>query len=198
MINGKTILAIIPARAGSKRLPGKNMRDLNGKPMVMYAVEEAKKSKFIDKIVVSTDDPAVVNVVKSHNVEINDRPLHLAADESSIYDAIFNVLEFYEPHDYTVLLQATSPMRTVEDIDGCILTCFHSKAPSCITVDDRGPDANGAVYIAWTTWLRETGLFDTGRVATYRMEEEKSVDIDHLKDFQEAERLMSLRQSGAL
>jgi len=196
MINDKTILAIIPARAGSKRLPGKNMRPLHGKPMVLWTVEEAIKSQYIDTVVVTTDDQAVIKAVKSFNIQVLDRPPELAADESLMYETIFHVLEYFEPHDYTMLLHPTSPLRIVDDIDGCILTCVHSHAPSCVTVDDRGPDANGVVYFAWTTWLREMQMFDSGRVVCYRMPIERSVDINQMEDFLEAERLLSSRPSG--
>ena len=108
MINGQTVLAIIPARAGSKRLPGKNMRLMHGKPLILWTVEEALKSQYIDSLIVSTDDKDVVQAVKPFPLQIVDRPTHLAADESSIYDGIFHALEYFEPHDWIILLQVTS------------------------------------------------------------------------------------------
>lgn len=195
MIGEHSILAIIPARAGSKRLPGKNVREFGGKPMVAWSIEEAKKSRYIDTVVVSTDDMEVKAIAKDYGVQICDRPPELAADESSIYDGIFQALQFFEPHDFLCLLQVTSPLRIREDIDASIEECIRHNAPACITVSDHRPDANGAVYIAWTSWLRETRLFDTGRVVVHTMPKARSVDIDHLEDFQEAERLLSLRRS---
>lgn len=197
MIDGKTILALIPARGGSKRVPGKNLRPLCGKPLIQWTVEEAKKSRYIDKIVVSTEDPAIVQAVANRGIEIVDRPRELAEDTSLVYDAIFHALKFFEPHDYLCLLQATSPLRTVEDIDGCIETCLVHHAPSCISIDKRRPVANGAVYIAWTTWIKEMKQFDSGRAVTYLMPVSRSVDVDTWDDFKEAERLMRLRLSGA-
>ena len=196
VINGQTVLAIIPARAGSKRLPGKNMRVMHGKPLILWTVEEALKSQYIDSLIVSTDDKDVVQTVKPFPLQIIDRPTHLAADESSIYDGIFHALEYFEPHDWIILLQVTSPLRLVDDIDNAIKICSDRNAPSCISITENRPDANGAVYIAWTTWLRETNLFDTGRVTTYGMPKGRSVDIDHMEDFLEAERLISSRPSS--
>ena len=70
MINGQTVLAIIPARAGSKRLPGKNMRLMHGKPLILWTVEEALKSQYIDSLIVSTDDKDVVQAVKPFPLQI--------------------------------------------------------------------------------------------------------------------------------
>lgn len=195
MINGRNIIAIIPARGGSKRLPGKNLKDLCGKPMIEWTIDESKKSKYIDKIVVSTEDKAIVQAVANKGVEIVDRPEALAGDRSSVYDAIFHALEQFEKFDYVVLLQVTSPLRLVTDIDACIEECIRRNAPACISICEGRPDANGAVYVAWTSWLRETRLFDTGRVVTLVMPESRSVDVDRMEDFQNAERLMSQRLS---
>ncbi len=197
MIEGRTVLALIPARGGSKRLPGKNLKMLCGRPMIHWTIGEAKKSKYIDKIAVSTEDPAIVAAVSNLGVQIVDRPRELAEDTSNVYDAIFHALGFFEPHDYIVLLQATSPLRIAEDIDGCIETCYFNHAPSCISIDRKRPVANGAVYVAWTTWLREMRQFDSGRAVTYLMPTERSVDVDRWEDFREAERLLSLREFGS-
>ena len=190
MIDGKTVLALIPARGGSKRLPGKNLRPLIGKPMILWTVDAALKSKYVDKLVVTTEDESIKAVVSHKGIEIVNRPMEYARDTSSVYDAIFHALDFFEPHDYLVLLQATSPLRTEEDIDGCIETCVTSHAPSCISIDRRRPVANGAVYVAWTTWLREMKQFDSGRAVTFLMPENRSVDVDRLEDFQKAENIL--------
>mgnify|MGYP001564315056 CR=1 FL=1 len=196
MIDGKTIIGIVPARGGSKRLPGKNLRLFHGKQLINWTIESARQSRFIDKLVVSTEDEAIIQAVSDKGVEIVNRPQELADDKSSVYDAIFHVLAQYEPFDYTVLLQVTSPLRTVEDIDGSIHHCWASNAPSCITITQGRPDANGAVYVAWTTWLKEQLLFDGGRTVVYPMPQERSVDINSIQDFERAEQLMSFRLYG--
>lgn len=191
MINGRTVLGLIPARGGSKRLPGKNLKMLNGKPMINWTVDAAKRSKYLDRLVLTTEDPSIIAAVTNHGVEIVNRPAELAQDKSNVYDAIFHALEFFEPHDYLCLLQITSPLRTAEDIDGCIEKCVFMNAPSCISVDNKRPVANGAVYVAWTTWLREMRQFDAGRVVTYPMPRDRSVDVDTIDDFHRAERIMN-------
>ena len=197
MINGRTVLGLIPARGGSRRLPGKNLRLLGDKPMINWTVEAAKRSKYLDRIVLTTEDRSIIAAVTDNGVEIVNRPAELAQDKSNVYDAIFHALEFFEPHDYLCLLQITSPLRTAEDIDGCIETCVFMHAPSCISVDNKRPVANGAVYVAWTTWLREMRQFDSGRVVTYYMPRDRSIDIDTIDDFHKAERIVGARSRAA-
>ena len=195
MINGRTVLGLIPARGGSKRLPGKNLKMLGGRPMIDWTVAAAKKSKYLDTLVLTTEDPEIIAAVTNSGLKIVNRPQELAQDKSLIYDAIFHALEFFSPHDYLCLLQITSPLRTVEDIDGCIERCVFTNAPSCISVDNKRPVANGAVYVAWTTWLKETRLFDSGRVVTYPMPRDRSIDVDTMDDFIRAERIMTSRSA---
>lgn len=196
MINGRTVLGLIPARGGSKRLPGKNLKMLCGKPMINWTVDAARESRYLDRIVLTTEDPAIIAAVTDMGVEIVNRPAELAQDKSNVYDAIFHALEFFEPHDYICLLQITSPLRTAEDIDHCIATCVFSRAPSCISVDNRRPVANGAVYVAWTTWLREMRQFDSGRAVACWMPEERSIDVDTIDDFHRAQSIMASRLHG--
>ena len=177
-------------------MPGKNLKPLCGKPMIHWTVDVAKESKYLDKIVVSNEDQQIVQSVSNKGIDIVTRPEELAGDRSSVYDAIFHTLAQYEPFDYVCLLQVTSPLRLVEDIDGCIEKCISMNAPACISITEGRPDANGAVYIAWTSWLRETRLFDSGRVTTYPMPSSRSVDVDRITDFEEAESIMSSRLSG--
>src|SRR3990167_3824862 len=197
MINGRTVLGLIPARGGSKRIPGKNLKMLGGKPMINWTVEAAKKSKYLDRLVLTTEDQAIIAAVTNNGVEIVNRPAVLAQDKSNVYDAIFHALEFFEPHNYLCLLQITSPLRTAEDIDGCIETCVFMNAPSCISVDNKRPVANGAVYVAWTTWIREVRQFDSGSVVTSSMPRDRSIDIDTIDDFHRAERIMTSRLMAA-
>lgn len=125
MHNSKRILAFIPARGGSKGIPHKNIIDLKGKPLISYTITEARKSKYIDKIMVSTDDKSIASVAKSYGAEVPFlRPLELASDNSKTIDAVLHTLDYYdksgENFDTFVLLQPTQPLRTVEDIDGAI------------------------------------------------------------------------------
>ncbi|WP_455791217.1 acylneuraminate cytidylyltransferase family protein [Clostridium butyricum] len=122
----KKILAIIPARGGSKGIVGKNIKELNGKPLIAYTIEEAKKSEYINRIVVSTDNEEIANISKKYGAEVPFlRPLELAQDDTPTIECVIHMLnvlkenEDYIP-DYVCLLQCTSPLRTFNDIDGTI------------------------------------------------------------------------------
>ena len=111
------ILYLIPARGGSKGIPHKNSKDLNGKPLILYSLEVARSLTGDDDICVSTDDPQIISLLKSANYQVPFiRPAELATDTSSSYDVILHALYFYENqgkiYDAVVLLQPTSPLRT--------------------------------------------------------------------------------------
>ncbi|RED19569.1 CMP-N,N'-diacetyllegionaminic acid synthase [Flavobacterium cutihirudinis] len=115
------VLAIIPARGGSKGVPGKNIKDLGGKPLLVHAIECALQSALVTKTVVSTDDSNIANVAIGHNVEVLKRPAHLADDKSNVVDTVLHIIkESTENFDVIVLLQPTSPLRTYKDLDNII------------------------------------------------------------------------------
>lgn len=118
------ILAVIPARGGSKGVKDKNIRILNGKPLIAWTIEQAKHSKYIDRLIVSTDDHKIAQVSKHYGSEVMMRPAQLAQDDSPTSDTLIYTLEQlkesgYIP-DYLLLLQCTSPLRKTEHIDEAI------------------------------------------------------------------------------
>lgn len=136
------ILAIIPARGGSKGVPRKNIRELVGKPLIAWTIEEAKKSKYITKTILSSEDPEIIEVAKRYGCEVPFvRPLELAQDNTPGIEPVLHVVDQCPGFDYIVLLQPTSPLRTFEDIDGCIELIFKNKSPACVSVSiaDRSP-----------------------------------------------------------
>jgi len=125
MISGKKVLAIIPARGGSKGLPDKNIKVLCGKPLIAWTISKAKLSKYVDTIMVTTDSEDIAQISKDHGADIPFiRPKELAKDSSPSYDAIAHTLSFYETkgivYDYIVLLEPTSPLREDDDIDNML------------------------------------------------------------------------------
>ena len=123
MINGKSVLAVVPARAGSKGLPGKNIKDLCGKPLIAWTIETALKSVHIDEVVVSTDSKDIAEIALQFGASVPFlRPYQLATDEATSFVVVEHCLDFYHAKraiefDYVVLLEPTSPLRRETDID---------------------------------------------------------------------------------
>jgi len=123
MINSKMVIGIIPARGGSKGLPGKNIRPLCGKPLIAWTIEKALKSRHLDVVLVSTDSPEIAAIAREHGAEVPFlRPAELATDTANSYDAIRHALGHYRQSAnrefaYTALLEPTSPLREDDDID---------------------------------------------------------------------------------
>ena len=138
MINGKSILAIIPARGGSKGIPRKNIKMLAGKPLIAWTIEEAKKSKYIDRLILSSEDDEIISVAKEWGCEVPfKRPIELAQDNTPGVEPVIHAINtLTEKYDYVCLLQPTSPLRKVEHIDGCIEKCINNNAESCVSVSE--------------------------------------------------------------
>ncbi len=130
----KTFLAIIPARGGSKRLPRKNLLDLCGKPLIAWSIEAALKSKYISKVIVSSDDEEILNIAKEYKADFIKRPDELASDTATTFDALKHTLENVEKYDYVVLLQPTSPLRSEKHINEAIELLKEKNADAIISV----------------------------------------------------------------
>lgn len=142
MINGKKVLAIIPARGGSKSVPRKNIKPLCGHPLIAWTINEAKKSAYIDRLIVSTDDEEIAEVARKYDCEVPFlRPAELAQDHTPGIDPVLHALKMIPGFDYVMLLQPTSPLRKVIDIDGCLEKCIYEKAKSSVSVTlvDKSP-----------------------------------------------------------
>ena len=136
MLNEKTFLAIIPARGGSKRLPRKNILNLAGKPLIAWTIEAALKSKYIDKVLVTSDDDEILKISNDYGASTIKRPIHLSQDNSTSFEAISHAIENTEEFDYIVLLQPTSPLRTSGHIDEAIQLIFQKKSDAIISVTE--------------------------------------------------------------
>lgn len=153
------MIAIIPARGGSKGLPGKNVRLLNGKPLIAYAIEEAMKAKHIDRVIISTDDEEIAKVAVQYGAELPFmRPAELASDTAMAIDNYIYTIERLENEggkaiDSFVVLQPTSPLRIAEDIDGAIKIFEQKKADSVISYCQE------AHPVTWHKYLDDQGRF---------------------------------------
>jgi N-acylneuraminate cytidylyltransferase len=136
MIDGLSVLAIIPARGGSKGVTRKNLRLVAEKPLIAWTIEAARGSRHIDRLVLSSDDDEIIDTARRCGCEVPfRRPAALATDEAGSIDVILHAIEILpERYDYVALLQPTSPLRAASDIDGAIAACHHHDAPSCVTL----------------------------------------------------------------
>ncbi|GIU70250.1 MAG: hypothetical protein KatS3mg002_1486 [Candidatus Woesearchaeota archaeon] len=135
MYKEKTILAIIPARGGSKRLPRKNILPLAGKPLIAWTIEAGLGSKYLDEVVVTSDSDKILEIANNYKVHIIKRPPELATDTASTIEVVEHVLSSIDKKfDFIVLLQPTSPLRTAKHIDEAIELLFEKNADAVISV----------------------------------------------------------------
>ena len=124
MINNKRVIAVIPARAGSKSIPDKNIIPIAGKPLIAWPIESGLNCTYIDRVIVSTDGDKITNVASEFGAEVYLRPNFLAQDNSLVIDCLRELIARLrlegETAEYLVLLEATSPLRSVDDICNCI------------------------------------------------------------------------------
>jgi len=135
------ILCIIPARSGSKGLPGKHMKLINGKPVIGYTIDTAKKVKLLDRIVVSSNDREILSYCDQNDVEIIERPDRYATDKSPINDTLSHAVKVIEKQcsiDFVVWLQANVPIRKYQHITEIIDRLINSSADSVISLSKVG------------------------------------------------------------
>tara|TARA_B100000886_G_C20387624_1_gene476805 strand:- start:60 stop:734 length:675 start_codon:yes stop_codon:yes gene_type:complete len=220
MIEDKKILAIIPAKKNSRRLPGKNMKKLSGKPLLLYTIEAAKKSKLIDSILCSTDDEKILSFSKTHGCHFAVlRHKSITKDNTVVLDVVKKLKKFTNEYDYIVILQPTSPLRNADDIDNTIKFCVMKKAsyattiskfeinPFCILKKKNNTLTpvleknkrltkeqlyilNGAVYVIKKDLLNTKGSFKFNPVYI-ELPPDRSIDIDTPEDFNYARVLLS-------
>ncbi|MBL6876012.1 MAG: acylneuraminate cytidylyltransferase family protein [Chitinophagales bacterium] len=216
------ILTIIPARGGSKRLPGKNIKELNGKPLMAYSIEYAQKHIKGD-LVVSTDDEKIAQIAQQYGVEVLIRPAHLAQDDTSTTDVLSQVLLSAEKeYDFVVLLQPTNPLRPEnlfqeawsllqKEGESSLLTVSLNQhklgkikgnhfRPHTYQFGQRSQDLeplyyeNGLLYIAAASLAKSGVLMDENSIAMPIDHPYATVDIDDETDWQWAEFLIQKEQ----
>jgi CMP-N,N'-diacetyllegionaminic acid synthase len=208
-------LGLIPARGGSERLPGKNVIDLGGKPLIAWTIEAALKSSLFDALICSTEDHGIAAVATSCGCSVLHRPPSLAQPDS---DSISVVKHAVKTSDVSTicLLQPTSPFRTAEDIVSAY-TLFHNNGwDSVVSVTDAPEDhvfeighanhlrpkmerlyvPNGAIYLITKKHLEDGGTWYTGCNGAYYMPKERSIDIDTRADLENARSHLQKKQSA--
>lgn len=139
MIDGQKVIAIIPARGNSKRLPRKNILTLGSQPLIGWSIDAALKSNFVDDVIVSTDDAEIAKISKELGAIVPFlRPDELSTDIADTYSVILHCLEYLRKYnslyDIVVILQPTSPLRTSKHIDEALILYRKKSAKSVISV----------------------------------------------------------------
>jgi len=218
LINNNKCLAVIPARGGSKRLKRKNIKIFNGKPLIVWSILEAKKSKFIDTIIVSTEDQEIANIAIKYGALVPYlRPDYLSKDDVSATEPIIELLNNFQDFSQVVLLQPTSPLRLANEIDECIKISESNGGKACVSIAKLVHDPsvlvfknksniinkynyknnnifkiNGAIYTASSKNLKISKSFITKDTIGFEMPIDRSIDIDTIHEFNLAEKIMKI------
>lgn len=135
MIGGRSVLGLIVARGGSKGVPGKNILVVGGRPLIQWSIDAARRSRSIDRLILSSDDPSIMDAARQAGCDVPfRRDAALATDDASSIDVVVDALDRVPGYDIVVLLQPTSPLRTAADIDEAIELLVSSGAPSCVSI----------------------------------------------------------------
>ena len=139
MLRGDNVLVLIPARAGSKGLPRKNVLTVGGLPLIAWSILAAKESRYVDRVVVSTDGAEIANIARDYGADVPFlRPVHLATDTAPTEDVALHCLDQLEKegstYDLLALLQPTSPLRTGEDVDAALELLGDRDAEAVVSV----------------------------------------------------------------
>jgi N-acylneuraminate cytidylyltransferase len=134
------MVAVIPARGGSKSVPGKNIRSLGGKPLIAWSIDVARQVSEIDRIIVSTDDSQIASIARNHCAEVYPRPPHLATDEALVIDALKDLIQTLQTEgerpEWVLLLEPTCPLRTANDVRDCLRLVAQGGYDSVATFKD--------------------------------------------------------------
>jgi CMP-N,N'-diacetyllegionaminic acid synthase len=173
MIKNKQVLAIIPARGGSKGLPGKNIMELGGKPLISWTIHAAQKSKYIDRVILSSDDAEICATAGYYGCEVPfTRPEELATDAADSASVVLHALEQMErkdSFDIIVLLQPTSPFRNERHIDEALEQFVDGDALSLVSVNALNKSMEWLFVINQQNHTLQR-LGQTGRLATRRQD----------------------------
>ena len=208
MYKHQRILVVIPARGGSKGIPRKNIRMLAGKPLIAYSIQTALNSKYVDDVILSSDDPEIIEIAKIFGSNVLERPKYLAEDDTPLDPVIFHALSSYEKetgvvYDYVISMQPTSPLLSSGTLDQAIAEIIDSGCDTLLSVRDE-------THLYWTKInnefiplykerlnrqyldpiYKETGLFISkrsiitetsrigGKICVFQISFKESVDID--------------------
>ena len=203
----KLLNVLITARGGSKRLPGKNLKILCGKPLIAWSIEAAKKSYFINKIYVSTDSKEISEISKKYGAIVPRlRSKSLSMDDTSSFDTVIDFIDYFDDKKSggeLLLMQPTSPLRLVEHINNFMQEVRDKESNQCVAVRDVSKYfllanldiqnkqkifiPNGSMYYSKIDFLKEEKTFFSPKSDIFIMDDFHSIDIDTQDDWNIAE-----------
>lgn len=222
------MIAIVPARRGSRAIPGKNHRPIAGRPLIAWTIEAASKARAIDETVVATDDPAVASIAQEMNVTVFRRSAQSAADTAPTEAVVREVLGTWPSETEFALLQATSPLTTADDIDDAVARFRDGDFDSLVSVvpqarfiweeDPNGARAvnyepaarprrqdcrpllveNGAIYISRTESFHSSGSRLAGKIGLFHMGPQSYHELDEPHDWTLIEGLLRARRNQSV
>ena len=185
------IACIILARGGSKRVPRKNIMEFCGKPLLVWSIEQAKASQYIEDVYVSSDDDEILKISTECGAIKIKRPAQYAVDSALSEPALAHALDNMGNPDVVVFLQATSPVRGAEDIDDAITQFLMSGKDSLFSVS-TAQEENGSIYIFKADTFKRDRNRKAGCTTVYVMPQWKSKEIDYPEDVKVCEHYMGL------
>lgn len=185
------ISCIILARGGSKRVPRKNIMEFCGKPLIVWSIEQAKDSQYIEDVYVSSDDEEILKISAEHGAIKIERPQDLAVDSALSDPGLAHALGNMNGADIVVFLQATSPVRETNDIDDAITQLLMSGKDSLFSVSPSHEE-NGSIYIFKSDAFKKCRNRKAGCTMVYPMPKWKSCEIDYPEDVKVCEYYMGM------
>jgi CMP-N-acetylneuraminic acid synthetase len=202
-------IGVIPARGGSKSIPRKNIRMIAGKPLIAWTIEAAKRSKLLDRFIVSTEDAEISKIAEKFGAAVLKRPVKFSSDSSTTLSVLQHVVKEI-PCDAVVLLQPTSPVRDRNLIDSCIKRYIRKKADTLATgfickfkeygtYSARRQELDGFFYDDGNVYVIDSGLIKKGKMMGKKVErveisKEQNIEIDEAFDFWMVEQILAKRR----
>ena len=192
MIKNKRVLALITARAGSKGIPGKNIKPLDGLPLIAWTIKAAQQSAYIDRLILSTDGDDIARTAQAYGCDVPFmRPAELARDDSTSMDVIEHALSsLAQTYDYLLLLQPTSPFRTGADIDRFVEFAMSTPAKTVVSVSKL---KKHPMYMYYIEDERLVPFLDNGKVQLRRQDMPAAYEHNGALYFSEIEHLLNVR-----
>lgn len=187
------VIAIIPARGGSKRLPRKNIKMLAGKPMIQWTIEAARECKQIGRIIVSTEDAEIASISDSLGAEVIERPMELARDDTPTWPVIMEVLCQLDYHGSFLVMQPNVPIRPLYCANHCAWPLILQDDAMVITVSAKTLQPDGACYGFTDRSFRNFMVGAPVPLVTLVSQDGMTVDIDTQEDFDRAEAILLRR-----